>query len=109
MSKECMWKCEECSAIFEEDVRRSKDWGHICKAKNFYKEHRCESYLDKYTRQKRKLDEKELMREIQVVLMRELSVYTIEDMKNDDAFLASEKLAKAIVNAQETLYERSEG
>jgi len=48
--KPCIFKCEECSYIFDHDVRKDNDrkWGHICKAKNYQQEHRCESYLDKY-------------------------------------------------------------
>jgi hypothetical protein len=45
-----IFRCEECSCVFDHDVRKDNDakWGHICKAKNFRRETRCESYLDKY-------------------------------------------------------------
>ena len=42
-------RCEECCAVFEpKELAQDGKWGHVCRAKNFRKEHRCESYLNKY-------------------------------------------------------------
>ncbi len=51
--KSCIYKCEECSCVFDHDVRKDEDgeWGHICNAKKYKKEHRCESYLYKYVQE----------------------------------------------------------
>ena len=50
---DCIYMCEECEATFSHDVRKDDDgkWGHICKAKNFREEHRCESFLNKYVKE----------------------------------------------------------
>lgn len=47
-----IWACEECPSIFaDEELRRdvaTGKWGHVCKAKKFRKEVRCESYCEPY-------------------------------------------------------------
>lgn len=51
-NKERIFVCEECNKTFsDEEIRKDvleKKWGHICKAKKFRKECRCESYLTAY-------------------------------------------------------------
>ena len=50
-----VWICEECNQVFanEEKVKDCAKglWGHICKAKKYKEEHRCESYLEPYCKQ----------------------------------------------------------
>lgn len=41
--------CEECLKVFNNDeLMADEHCGHKCKAKNYKKEHRCESYLHLY-------------------------------------------------------------
>ena len=44
--------CEECRCMFTDDEIRkdisSGKWGHICKAKKYKEEHRCEAYFVAY-------------------------------------------------------------
>lgn len=51
-NKDRVFVCEECKCLFtDEEIRKDVDdikWGHICKAKKYKKEHRCESYLTAY-------------------------------------------------------------
>jgi hypothetical protein len=53
---ERIWICEECNCMFTEDEvikdESSGKWGHICKAKKYKEEHRCESYLKPYILEK---------------------------------------------------------
>lgn len=41
--------CEECNVVFtDKEIRKDMQgdkWGHVCKAKKYKKECRCESYL----------------------------------------------------------------
>lgn len=47
-----LYRCEECHCVFEKDVRKEDGkWGHLCRARNYKEEHRCESYLQKYSLQ----------------------------------------------------------
>jgi hypothetical protein len=47
-----IWVCEECNCMFsDEEIRKditSGKWGHICKARNYKEEHRCESHLEPF-------------------------------------------------------------
>lgn len=44
--------CEECSKILtQEEKDNNKEWGHICKAKNYRRPIRCESFLQTYVRE----------------------------------------------------------
>ena len=55
--------CEECCCVFaDEEIRRdiaTNKWGHLCKAKNYKKEVRCESHLDPYMPEISTLETKE--------------------------------------------------
>jgi hypothetical protein len=48
---ECVGICEECDAVFNcQEMNPDGKWGHTCKAKKYKEEHRCESYLNKYSK-----------------------------------------------------------
>jgi len=51
ISNDCIGICEECckSFMYEEMIRLDDaKWGHVCKEKQFKREHRCESYIKIY-------------------------------------------------------------
>lgn len=47
-----IWACTECPYVFaDEEIRKdiaSGKWGHICHAKKYRNENRCESHLEPY-------------------------------------------------------------
>lgn len=50
----CVLICEECTSLLSwKDISPDGKWGHVCRAKNFRKEHRCESYVDTYVRRRK--------------------------------------------------------
>lgn len=46
--------CEECRNILSwKDIPPDGKWGHICRAKKYKQEHRCESYTEQYVKVKK--------------------------------------------------------
>lgn len=47
--KECILLCEECRSLLSlKDITPDGKWGHVCRAKKYRQEHRCESYVECY-------------------------------------------------------------
>lgn len=48
-----IYLCEECNVVLTEPEAKGQDakWGHVCKAKKFKLEHRCEAYVQKYIKE----------------------------------------------------------
>lgn len=51
--KEIILLCEECRSLLSwKDITPDGKCGHVCRMKKYRQEHRCESFIEEYTRTK---------------------------------------------------------